>query len=525
MKSETFKVKSDIRPEIKAKKARSALGRALQCILFVFLLASHFSLPTPLFAAKIHPRAGTTAAAFLKLDPSPRSVAMAGAHTAVADDAYAGHWNPAGLTQLKGPEGALMYNRYFQDLDQEFVSLALPLPSGSALGLAWNGLRVPKDLERRSGAGEDIPTAALTASEGTFGASDMAGALSLAHRWGKSFSAGASLKLIQQKIDTLKESAYALDAGILWRPGRGSWSFGAGMQNLGPSVRFLRKAYDLPLTYNAGAAWRGFGERLLLAVDARQPIDNYLSSGAGAEYWLLKFCALRAGYRYRINENELGALSGLGAGMGLRFKFLQVDYAFAPFGDLGNTHRIGLLVRLPGPAVPHQEAVAPPAAAPLPPPAPTPAEPEPSRTWPLSSAVKQVRISPQGAVHEVLAAAPADCAIQRLFFRTRGLSSGAVPDMVLLEDIEPPKTADVPVYASFRLGGNAPPASGRMGVVFRVPKTWLQEKSLTPDRIAFYAKGWEGWIKQPTRRVSEGETFYEFKADVDLFEHWIIGAQ
>jgi hypothetical protein len=49
--------------------------------------------------------------------------------------------------------------------------------------------------------------------------------------------------------------------------------------------------------------------------------------------------ALRTGYQFGRNT---GAGSGFSVGMGLTFSNLGLDYAFVPYGDLGDTHRISL---------------------------------------------------------------------------------------------------------------------------------------------------------------------------------------
>jgi len=59
---------------------------------------------------------------------------------------------------------------------------------------------------------------------------------------------------------------------------------------------------------------------------------NFLKIGVGA-----RAVALRAGYR-------TGRDVGLGwtAGLGFKTGTFGLDYAYAPYGDLGNTHRISL---------------------------------------------------------------------------------------------------------------------------------------------------------------------------------------
>jgi len=54
------------------------------------------------------------------------------------------------------------------------------------------------------------------------------------------------------------------------------------------------------------------------------------------------------GLRGATNGNgiaNLGGLSGLGAGLGLRMRGYNLDYAFTPFGELGNVQRLSLGAR------------------------------------------------------------------------------------------------------------------------------------------------------------------------------------
>lgn len=102
-----------------------------------------------------------------------------------------------------------------------------------------------------------------------------------------------------------------------------------------------------------GAAYR-WNEKLLTTLDINQPNDNYMFVSVGSEYNLLRFMALRMGYRYRLNGLELGDLSGLSAGIGFVFPFtdsmMRFDYAFMPYGVLGNSHRVSIGIEFGHPA-------------------------------------------------------------------------------------------------------------------------------------------------------------------------------
>ena len=91
----------------------------------------------------------------------------------------------------------------------------------------------------------------------------------------------------------------------------------------------------LPLTLKMGIAWSG--EALTLAADVAKPQDNDLYWCVGAEWWMREIIALRAGYKTNQDIAE-----GWSAGLGFKFQRIHLDYAYVPYGDLGNTHRISL---------------------------------------------------------------------------------------------------------------------------------------------------------------------------------------
>jgi tetratricopeptide (TPR) repeat protein len=86
------------------------------------------------------------------------------------------------------------------------------------------------------------------------------------------------------------------------------------------------------------------------------PVEQSTKANFGAEkYWILnKFhsLALRLGYKF---GSDLGLLAGLTVGAGYRltvnenFQF-DFDYAFVPYGDLGESHRIAVTAKMFGPA-------------------------------------------------------------------------------------------------------------------------------------------------------------------------------
>src|SRR4029077_7741000 len=82
------------------------------------------------------------------------------------------------------------------------------------------------------------------------------------------------------------------------------------------------------------------GEDVVLTLDGRHPSDGRQTFGSGLEITTFQALLLRIGYD---SDGDLG--SGLRLGAGLKFKTIQVDYAFAAAGSMGSSNYIGLTYR------------------------------------------------------------------------------------------------------------------------------------------------------------------------------------
>lgn len=329
-------------------KRRRGGYKGLAALLAVSFFAS------PMEAARIHPEAGSTAAAFLKLGAGARPMGMGGAFTAAEGDPYAIYWNPAGLAALRERRAGFFHNEHFQGFGQEFLYYAAPaaglrLPfigrlRGGVFGLGLNYFYTPDELERRSGLYESDPANPISPVEGYFGAYDIALSASYAWRTSAGVNAGATLKFIRQSIDEESGMTAALDLGAvkrvrLWGE---EYSAGISLRNLGPGIKLVSRSYALPLSLRAGLSRRLPGTGALAALDIEVPVDNYPSAIVGAEYPVAGGLTLRSGYRYRLHGNELGAWSGFSAGAGFRLEKVSFDYAYSPAGELGDSHRFSV---------------------------------------------------------------------------------------------------------------------------------------------------------------------------------------
>lgn len=274
---------------------------------------------------------GTTGASFLKVGVGARELAMGSAASVLTEGAGAANWNPAKLAGLKGKSLSASYNMLFVDESQGFLGYATPLSGGGGVvGAGMNYLTVA-DIEKRAGD-TDNP-------DSLFDSNNMAVSFSYARAEVKpGLDLGASLKYIQQDLDTQTDKAIAVDLGSAYRI-NDTWTAAFVVQNLGGKIG----PDSLPLLIKGGVSRAFLDGKLTAAADADWLAnDERMYLDLGGEYRLANGLAFRAGYQVGRSQDELGGLTGLAAGLGLKFDRFALDYAYVPFGDLGDTHRMTL---------------------------------------------------------------------------------------------------------------------------------------------------------------------------------------
>lgn len=290
---------------------------------------------------------GTSGAQFLEIAPGARATALGSAFGGIADDVESVYYNPAGLGQLRRPEVTGMHDAVFQGLQYDFLAAAAPLltwsreqrdkSSDGVLGVAVYSLSIP-DIQGRGLVETDAPV-------DTFNASDMAYALSYGLRpGGGNFSVGATIKSVQQTIDSTRGSAVAFDAGGLYRGDR--LSLGAGVRDAGRPVQFGTAADPLPTMGYLGVGYQ-LSVDWLLAAELDAPRDGPAAFAGGLEYRTLVSRRLAASARFGYNsgDTDAGSFAGAAMGVGLSYGSLQFDFAFVPFGVLGNSYQYSLGLR------------------------------------------------------------------------------------------------------------------------------------------------------------------------------------
>jgi long-subunit fatty acid transport protein len=281
----------------------------------------------------VNPNAGTASAQFLKLGAGARASGMGEAFAGVADDATAIYWNPAGLSNLDSGSLSVMHATWFGGINYEWAAYAQPVGNIGVLGVGVQYLSY--------GALTKLDETGLEG--GTFSPADMAASLSYAGNVG-GFGVGINLKYISMKIEATA-TAYAADIGIQRKVGT-SLTLGLAAQNMGSSLKFISEEDPMPLNIKFGGAY-AIADNWIAALDANSPNDDDITLGAGTEYvWALADKMGVAGrLGYTTVARDTGGLNGLTVGLGFTYEGYTVDYAYVPYGDLGDTQRISLSVK------------------------------------------------------------------------------------------------------------------------------------------------------------------------------------
>ncbi len=305
-----------------------------------------------------------SAVLFLLISPGARASGMGESFVAIADDATAIFWNPAGLAFLEGRELVLMHCKWLpglvNDMYYEFGSYRQHFESlGGTIGANVTYLNM----------GEQTWMDETGNERGTFFSYDFAITLSYATKLTENLGLGVSARFIQSLLapdwvdvgaekGSGKGNAFALDIGVLYKNlfVKGL-SFGASLTNMGPKITYVdaAQADPIPTNLKIGFAYRVLDmdyNRLTISVDTNklmvvrkqdgtsdpfykaiftswtdQPFGDQLKqliTSVGAEYVYNNMIFLRAGYYY----DETGKVKFPAFGAGLQYAQYRFDFAY-----------------------------------------------------------------------------------------------------------------------------------------------------------------------------------------------------
>jgi hypothetical protein len=310
---------------------------------WVAVLAGCLVLVADARAAEIFEKVGTFDGQFLKIGIGARAAGMGCAFVAIADDASAVFWNPAGLARLDPDRTEVMGNVAFWPAGLTF--------SQGTVVFHVKGLPGAVSLNARSLTMDDEPERTSFRPDGTglfFDAGYTAFGLTYARSLTDKFSVGLNANLVQMGLAEYKEQTVTFDLGTLYEVGTLGMRIGMGIQNIGSQVQFIEREGRIPAVFRVGASFQLMEtpeHHLVGAFEFSHPPDNAERANLGAEYGFRDFIFVRGGYNFNYDAE------GLAGGMGLRFPVstlhtvANLDYAYTDMMDLGAAHRVSLRVR------------------------------------------------------------------------------------------------------------------------------------------------------------------------------------
>jgi len=332
---------------------------------------------------------GGASGEFLLLGAGARGTALGGAYAALSTDVTAMYYNPAGLAQLARPGVMLSTSQYIADTKYAWAGIAFPLAGGvRSVGLSLGSFGF-----------SDQPIYTLTDPDGngrTYSVRQTFISGTLAQNFSDRFSAGVTLKFINDRLGTAKASGVAVDFGTNFhasvgaRPIRASFviqNLGTNLQHSGEdlivgvtrppplgtvdvpqepqSAALSTSSWTLPVLFRVGVALDLVAQgsnHLTVLSEFTQPNNTKPGAGAGFEWAMQNIgqrgfsVAARGSYTIQpdnqVNDLVIGiptkessgtfTADGLSLGGGLEYARGQTrlgfDYAWKSYGTLGSVN-------------------------------------------------------------------------------------------------------------------------------------------------------------------------------------------
>ena len=338
---------------------------------------------------------GGASGEFLLLGAGARGTALGGAYAALSTDVTAMYYNPAGLAQLARPGVMLSTSQYIADTKYAWAGIAFPMAGGvRSVGLSLGSFGF-----------SDQPIYTLTDPDGngrTYSVRQTFISGTLAQNFSDRFSAGVTLKFINDRLGTAKANGVAVDFGTNFhasvgaRPIRASFviqNLGTNLQHSGEdlivgvtrqpplgtvdvpqepqSAALSTSSWTLPVLFRVGVALDLVAQgsnHLTVLSEFTQPNNTKPGAGAGFEWAMQNIgqrgfsVAARGSYTIQpdnqVNDLVIGmptkessgtfTADGLSLGGGLEYARGQTrlgfDYAWKSLGTLGSVNFLSFSV-------------------------------------------------------------------------------------------------------------------------------------------------------------------------------------
>ncbi|WP_073064289.1 type IX secretion system outer membrane channel protein PorV [Fodinibius roseus] len=357
-------------------------------------------VPLLLFAAAGQAQVGITSVPFLQIEPDSRAAGMGNTGVAIADNASAVFWNPAGLAFQNGNQVSITHSEWLPqfnvDLFYDYLVGKYHVKDIGTFGahITYLNLGEQQHTTRIDPTGERL---------GRFNSYEFAGGISYGYQIDEHWSVGTGFRFIHSSLadgigdfegDKIEPgSSVGFDMAGMYQSDTfiflerdAAWSAGLNISNIGPGVNYTNNAEKdpLPTMFRIGwsfktdldrkgintltiandyskvmarkdegaisslfTSWGSFNRDIGDGRTATLNTFQQLLVATGLEYWYDELFAVRTGYYYEDPNN--GDRQFLTLGAGLRHQFFGVDFSYIyTLGDenhpLANTTRFGLIL-------------------------------------------------------------------------------------------------------------------------------------------------------------------------------------
>ena len=349
----------------------------------------------------VHAQVGITSVPFLQIEPDSRAAGMGNTGVAIADNASAVFWNPAGLAFQQGNQVSITHSQWLPkfnaDLFYDYLVGKYEVKNIGTFGAHITYLNL----------GEQLRTTDTGLEQGRFNSYEFAAGVSYGHKLNDNWSIGSGFRFIYSSLasgatttsgqEINPGSSFGIDLAALYKSSTFNLlsnraahiNAGLNISNIGPGVNYTSNAVKdpLPTILRIGYAFtteldeNGINtitiandvSKVMARTDQDGNPEGVLSAlfsswgsyeretgfgvatlnvlqqfrvASGIEYWYNNTFAVRGGFYFEDPNNGDRQFFTLGAG--IRYDFIGVDFSYiAALSDdhpLANTTRFGLLL-------------------------------------------------------------------------------------------------------------------------------------------------------------------------------------
>lgn len=269
--------------------------------------------------------------AILKIAPSA-SLAAIGSSNLIADsDPFVSWVNPAATTAARGIQLGFSYRRWLEGLHSQLLGVGLTVHRWRLNAVLLNSS--VSEIPIREIPGEPI---------GTFNQHNLALSVSAAKNISGPLSVGFGITGLYEQIYVDQVTTVMINFGAVYSVPSIAATFGGAVTHLGSGATFRAERTCPPTSVSIGAT-KGLefphfsSAATISAAVVKSQGENVAHFRLGAEVWFNKVVAVRAGFESGYEAHSLSF------GLGVRYQFLEFDYAFVPYRlGMGDMHWLSI---------------------------------------------------------------------------------------------------------------------------------------------------------------------------------------